>query len=905
MVSELLDTKLYIPGLKRQFVLRERLLNRLDKAMSSKLTLVSAPPGFGKTTLLANWLFIANPDSACVAWLALDPQDNQPLTFWRYVLAALQTVAPKVGADARALLEGAQPPPTEIILTSLINDVAELSSETVLVLDDYHLIEDREVHEGMAFLLDHLPQRLHLVIASRTDPPLPLARMRARGELVELRAAELRFQPDEASAYINEKMSLGLAPSQLAVLEDRTEGWIAALQLAALSMQGQSDNDEFIAGFAGDDRYIVDYLVEEVLQRQTAEVRAFLLKTSILERMCGPLCDAVTGQEGGQAMLEALERANVFVVPLDNQRRWYRYHHLFADVLRAHARDGVPESAHDLNRLACLWYEANGYRLDAIRHALAAHDSPLAADLIQLAIPALRQNRQEATLLAWLKALPSDTIHARPLLSVDYAGVLLSSGELEGVESLLRSAERSLNTVARIGRGAADSDTASDEDKAAFRGLPGWIAIYRAGQAQARGDAAETVKHAQEALELLPEDDDLGHGAASALVGLAAWGDGDLETAYRLYAESMTRFRRIGHIADTFGLAIVMADIRMTQGRLRDAMSSYEETLSFAARTSSGVLRGTADMYVGMSQVERERNDLRAAMQLLAKSQELGEHYGLPQNRYRSCVAMARIREARGDLDGALGMLNEAEVTFNSDFSPNVRPIAAMKVRIWIRQGRLAEAAAWAKEHGLTARDDLRYMREFEHLTLVRLLLAQSEARRDDGVLGEASDLSARLLEAAEACGRAGSIIECLMLRALVHEAKGDTSTAVALLERALEMAAPEGYVRLFLDEGAVMLALLQKATERDGSAYARQLLGGASDAIETKPARQAKHDALSEREMEVLRLLGTDLSGPEIARELVVSLNTMRTHTKSIYSKLGVSGRREAIRRAGELRLL
>ena len=446
--APLLETKLYVPRSRRGLVPRPRLSERLDRGTASKLTLVSAPAGFGKTTLLTEWLAAgpaAPADERLAAWLSLDRADNDPASFWTYVIAALRTVASGVGESALALLQAPQPPPIETVLTALLNDLGAIAGDIVLVLDDYHVIDARDVQDGMAFLLDHLPPGLHVVIASRADPALPLARLRARGELAEIRAAELRFTPDEAAAYLNEMMGLQLTARDVAALEGRTEGWIAALQLAALSMQGRDDVAGFIAGFAGDDRYVVDYLAEEVLQRQPDRVQAFLLQTSILGRLSGPLCDAVTGQGGGKAMLEALDRGNLFLVPLDDRRRWYRYHHLFADVLQARLLDEQPGQVPDLHRRASAWYEQNGEPSVAIGHALAAEDFGRAADLVELAIPAMRRTRQEATVRGWLEALPDEVVRVRPVLSVAVAGALLTGGELEGVEDRLRDAERWLD----------------------------------------------------------------------------------------------------------------------------------------------------------------------------------------------------------------------------------------------------------------------------------------------------------------------------------------------------------------------------------------------------------------------------------------------------------------------------
>jgi LuxR family maltose regulon positive regulatory protein len=908
--APLLATKLYVPRSRRGLVPRPRLSERLERGTESKLTLVSAPAGFGKTTVLTEWL-TAGPTTPAgdrlVAWLSLDRADNDPASFWAYVIAALRTVEPEVGESALAFLQASPPSPIETVLTALLNDLGATAAEIVLVLDDYHVIDSGDVQDGMAFLLDHLPPGLHVVIASRADPGLPLARWRARGELVEARAAELRFTPDEAAAYLNEIMGLQLSAQDVAALEGRTEGWIAALQLAALSMQGRDDAAGFIAGFAGDDRYVVDYLAEEVLQRQPDRVQAFLLQTSILGRLNGPLCDAVTGQAGGRAMLEALDRGNLFLVPLDDRRRWYRYHHLFADVLQARLLDERPAQVPDLHLRASVWYEQNGEESVAIGHALAAGDFQRTADLVELAISVMSQTRQEATVRGWLEMIPEDVIQVRPVLSVAIAWVLLSDGEFEGVEARLRDAERWLDAAAGTGAGSAAAPAgmvvANEEE---YRRLPGTIETYRAALALARGEPLGAVAHARRALELAPVGEHRWRASALGLMAIAFWGSGDLKGAYSAWAECAAGLRRAGHIADIFGCAIGMADIQLAQGRLGAAMRTYEQALQRASEQSGPVLRGTADMYVGISEVHRERNDLAAATQQLLRSQELGEAIGLPQNRYRWRVAMSRIRQAQGDLGGALELLNEAERLYMGDMFPNVRPVPALKARVWIAQDRLGEALGWAREQGLSPGDDLSYLREFEHITLARMLLARSRAERAEDSAHDAARLLERLLLAANEGGRTGHVIEILVLQALAHQALGDIPAALACLERALTLAEPEGYVRVFTDEGPPMTSLLRAAAKQGTTRnYARRLLAALSETGQDRPVRQALIDPLSERELDVLRLLGTELDGPAIARELVVSLNTVRTHTKNIYAKLAVTSRRAAVRRAAELGLL
>ena len=914
--AALLQTKFYVPRARRDLVPRPRLAERLDRGSTSKLTLVSAPAGFGKTTLLTEWL-AAGPGAAAdrrrVAWLSLDRGDNGLASFWTYLIAALRTAAPGVGQDVLALLQAPGPPPTETVLTTLLNDLSAIAGDIVLVLDDYHVIDARDVQDGMAFLLDHLPPGLHVVIAGRADPALPLARWRARGELVEIRAAELRFTPAEAATYLGETMGLTLTAQDVAALEGRTEGWIAALQLAALSMQGREDVAGFIAGFAGDDRYVVDYLLEEVLQRQPDRVHAFLLQTCILGRLSGPLCDAVTGQGGGKAMLEALDRGNLFLVPLDDRRQWYRYHHLFADVLQARLLDEQPDQVPGLHLRASAWFQRNGEQSVAIGHALAAEDFHRAADLVERAVTAMSQTRQEAAVRGWLELIPDEVIQVRPVLIVAWAWVLLSVGEFGDVEDRLQDAERWLDAAAATGTGSPAGMIVANEEE--YRRLPGTIETYRAALALARGEPLGAISHARRALELAPADEHRWRASAAGLMAIAFWGSGDLEGAYSAWAECVAGLRRAGHIADIFGCTIAMADIRLVQGRLGAAMRTYEQALQRADDQSGPVLRGTADMYVGMSEVYRERDDLAAATRQLLRSQELGEAIGLPQNRYRWRVAMARIRQAQGDLDGALELLDEAERLYMGDMFPNVRPVPALRARVWIAQDRLGEALGWAREQGLSVDDDLSYLREFEHITLARMLMARmlmarSASERAGPSAHDAARLLERLLLAAEEGGRTGHVIEILVLQALAYQTRGDIPAALACLERALTLAEPEGYVRVFADEGTAMASLLRAAAKQGvARSYARRLLAAMSETgqdspIAQAPVKQALIDPLSDRELDVLRLLGTELDGPAIARELMVSLNTVRTHTKNIYAKLGVTSRRAAVRRAAELGL-
>ncbi|MBA3641774.1 MAG: tetratricopeptide repeat protein [Acidobacteria bacterium] len=904
----LLATKLYIPKWRPGLVSRPSLIERLNQGNARKLTLVSAPAGYGKTTLLAEWLDATPASERPAAWVSLDQSDNDPALFWTYVITALQTMRSRVGVNALSVLNAPQPPPIEAVLTILINELTEIEDDFTLILDDFHLIDAQPVHGGIAFLLDHLPPQLHLVIASRADPPLPLARLRAHGESIELRASDLRFTSEEAAAFLNDVMGLDLSAGDVAALETRTEGWIAGLQLAALSMQRRDDVPGFIRAFASDDRYIVDFLVEEVLQRQPERVRSFLLQTSVLDRLSGPLCDAVTGREDGKVVLGALERGNLFVVPLDDKRHWYRYHHLFADVLRMHATEEQPDQVAVLHQRASAWHEHNGLRSDAVRHALAAEDFERAAGLVEMAALAMLGSSQEATLHGWLTALPDEVVRARPVLSVYFAFASFSRDGLDAAEARLRDAERWLDSSAGVSEPPPGEMVVVDD--VGFKSLPGTIAVARAYRAGALGDVAGMVMYARRAIDLLPEGDDLWRGAAASVLGIGYWNSGDLEPAYRSFAEGRTRLQMAGLTQFQIISAHILADIRIAQGRLHEAERIYEQSLRLATEHGDPDW-GTSDLYVGLSDLHRERNDVEAATQNLLKSKELGEHAGLLDTRHRWYVAMARIKEAQGDFDGALDLLDEAERQYVKGADPDVRPVAALKAQVWVAQGRLAEALGWARERSLSVDDDLSYLREFEHITLARVLIAQSKSGRESRSIHEAVGLLERLLKAADEGERTGSVIEILVLQAHAHAARGDFPRALAPLERALLLAEPEGYVRIFVAEGEVMQTLLRHAAAAGTTpSYTRRLLSffDTPACLVSTPAQTTAADLaepLTAREVEILRLIAAGMRNHEIADLLFISVSTVKRHIANTYGKLGASHRTEAIARANELNLL
>jgi len=914
--ASLLTTKLYIPSTRPELVPRPLLIKQLNEGLHRKLTLISAPAGFGKTTLVTEWLDSVRLDAKNeiqtenkIAWLSLDAGDNDPERFLSYFIAALKQIKgmdATFGNEALSMLQSPQLPPTEDILTSLINELAAASVRIILVLDDYHLIEAQPIHDALTFLLEHQPPQMHLVFATREDPQLPLARLRAQDQLTELRARDLRFTSSEAAEFLNHVMSLDLSVEDIAALETRTEGWIAGLQLAAISLQGQADTSRLIQSFTGSHRLVLDYLIEEILDQQPEDIQTFLLQTAILNRLTGSLCDSINGRDNGQETLEMLDRANLFIVPLDGERQWYRYHHLFADLLRQRLRQTYPEKISTLHSRASKWYEKNKFPSDAIRHAIVIEDYERAADLAELAWPAWSGSSQSIAWLGWVKDLPDELVRARPVLSLAFAWAFLSAGKLEAAESRLRNTERWLepqNVMRDRSKASTSKMVVVDEEQ--YRSLPASLATARAYHAQAIGDVHGTVKYTRRILDLLPEGDHQGRGAASSLLGLAQYASGDLEAAHRAFSDGLAGMDPLDAITGTF----VLADIKMALGQLHEAESTYEQSLQLVIEHDEPMPLGMEDVYSGISNLHRERGDLEAAAQDLLLCKKLGGQIELPDWQSHWCIAQARLNETLGDLDGALDLLNEAERLYVRTPVPEVRPIAAMKAHVWVRQGKLTEALRWTRQQDLSPIDDLSYIHEFEHITLARVLIAQYKNNLVDESIHEAIGLLERLLQAAEEGGRTGTVIEILVLQALAIEAQSNLSAALAPLERALTLAEPEGYLRLFVDEGPPMEALLKRMKVKDGRMreYVRKLLTAFAD-NEFHPSSlspQLLIEPLSERELEVLQLIVEGLTKKEIASRLFLSLNTIKAHTRNIYGKLDVNNRTQAGNRARALGIL
>ena len=924
MSTPILATKLYIPAPRLKNVSRPRLIGRLNDGLwqgrrfTRKLTLISAPAGFGKTTLATSWIddlqLAAAKDSSIVnrvAWLSLDEGDNDPTRFLAYLIAAWQTAAPTAVNELAPLLDSPQPPPPESLLGMLINEITGQPDNFLLVLDDYHMIEAQAVDQALTFLLEHLPPQMHLVITTREDPPLPLPRYRVRGQLLELRAADLRFTAAETAVFLNQVMGLTLAANEIAALEARTEGWIAGLQMAALAMQGslssenQTEAANFIEAFTGSHRFVLDYLVEEVLQNQPEAVRRFLGQTAVLHQLTAPLCDAVTGHENSQEILDLLERSNLFLIPLDDMRQWYRYHHLFADVLQARALAEQPEQVPILHQRASEWFEQNGFSAEAIRHALAANDFERAAGLIELAWPSMNRNYQTATWLGWVRQLPDEMFRIRPVLSVDYAFALLQNEPPDVIEALLADAEQWLNP-------SADSSGMVVADEAQFRSLPATIATVRAARARTMNDLEGTIAYAQEALALLPEEDHLGRVIPAALMGLIYWANGDLDATHHAFVDIMSSFQKAGKLHWAIGPTYVLGDVLLTQGRLREAANTYEKSFRLLKELGGIRFPGLAELHLGASEVYREQGDLATAVSHLQTTQKLGTQAMIPGDEARLYAIMARLTMTQGDFTGAHELLEEADRLFVKTQIPNLRPIAAVRARVWLKQGNLADARSWAQAQDLSVDDDLSYLREYEHITLARVLMAQDGNGRSPNAIQQASHLLHRLQEAAEARGQQGSLIEILILQAVAQEAQGNTAVALRTLEQALNLAEPEGFCQIFVDEGKAIATLLQKMQDVEPGEkmkrYVSKLLAALKANQQALPAAatpQPLIEPLSQRELEVLQLIAEGLSNREISERLFLALNTVKGHNQRIFGKLQVQRRTEAVARARELGLL
>ena len=916
-----LATKLHRPRPRADLAARPRLVARLDTALAAgcRLILLSAPAGYGKTTLLVEWL----AGQPAVAWVSLDAADNDPSRFLRHLLAALEAQRPGATGGGTALLAASALPPVEAIFSACINGLAASPERLVIALDDYHLIEASALHAGLAFFLEHLPAQVHLVIAGRADPPLGLARLRVRGQLCELSAEDLRFTSDEAAAFLNKVAGLGLAAAEIATLETRTEGWIAGLQLAALSMKNRADRSGFVRAFSGSQRYVLEYLVEEVLARQPADIQAFLLQTSVLERMCGPLCDAVVGISESanqrmsepvafevvqppfapspfahssfahsQAILEQLERANAFLVPLDDQGRWYRYHHFFAEALqRGLARTpGLPPAA-ELHGRASAWFERNGLLAEALRHAAASADWARAAGLVETHAAGMLMRSELGALLSWLGVLPEAEKRGRPYLAVVHAWALLLSGQFAAVAPCLSDAEANLDRY---------------QPTQLVPDLRSHIDTIRACLVGFLGEIPAAIALSQAALARLAPGDHLVRSVAAVNLGYALALAGDWADAWQALQTARAEGEAAGNVYATMLALGNLGEWHMRQGRLREAQRFYEELIARAGRNESELSPAVGFVYVGMGGLRLERNELAAAAEYLERGIELCGLAGDFSTRRAGFLSLARVRQAQGRVAEARAWIEKAVQIAGPPSAVFSGQAHAHRARLAVAQGDLAQAAAWSEICGLSPRDEVGALRELEHLTLARILLAQG---RPEGV-----SLLSRVIASAEAGGRLGHLIEALALQAVTLAGAGQHAQGLAALRRTLALGAEEGYLRTFLDLGEPLDRLLRQLREIGGlraglAGYSERLLaafarptGPASD--ETR-APSPLAEPLTPRELEILRLIAGGASNREIAERLVITVGTVKIHINRLLGKLAARNRTEAVARAREAGVL
>ena len=886
MPTPILATKLYAPPPRPNVVVRSRLIKKLNEGLHHKLTLVSAPAGFGKTTLVSEWVADCGrlDPKVQVAWLSLDEGDNDPTRFLTYLVAALQTIAANIGAGVLHALQSPQPPPTEFILTALLNDIATISDHFIVVLDDYHALDAKPVDKALAFLLDHLPPQMHLVIATREDPQLPLARLRAQGQLTELRASDLRFTPTEAAGFLNQVMGLNLSAEDIAALETRTEGWIAGLQLAAISMQGHIDTASFIKSFTGNHHFVMDYLVEEVLQQQPENVQAFLLRTSILNRMCGPLCDAVMSNNvafaSGQKILEQLERANLFIIPLDNERRWYRYHHLFAELLRQrlHRRSSSASTVHaesDVNELhirASQWYEDNDLELEAFQHAAAANDIERAERLIEGKGIPLHLRGAVIMILDWLASLPTTVLNAKPSLWWRHASLLLVNGQTTGVEEKLDAAESALQGT-----------EVNDE----IRNLIGRIAVARAVLALTRYQIETIIAQSRRALTHLHPNNLSLRANANWTLGVAYFFQGYRAAAREALTEAISLSQASGDIFNMILATGSLGNVQEAENQLYLAAESYRRVLQWAGDQPQQIIY---EAHLGLARVLYEWNDLDAAERHGRESLHLARQYDRVIDRFiLGEVFLARLKLAQGDVAGAAALLEETNQSVRQkNFVHRIPEVAAVQVLLLLRQGNLAEAAHLAQTHNL--------------------LLSQARVHLAQGKTSAALAVLAQIRQQAEAKAWQDEHLKVLVLQSVAYHAQGEKDKAVQVLGDALALAEPSGFIRIFIDEGLPMAQLLSEALAQGMRPdYIGKLLAvfdaGKQQIQDTSPRPLV--EPLSPRELEVLHLMAQGLSNQEMSARLFLSLDTVKGHNRKIFGKLQVQRRTEAVAVARELGLV
>jgi len=901
--TPLLNTKLYIPPTRPKLVPRPRLIEQLSEGLHRKLTLISAPAGFGKTTLVTEWLQAigkASPPIA-IAWLSLDKGDSDLVRFLTYFIAALNQIEgfkTIVGKGVISLLQSPQPPPIESVLTPLINEIATIPDRIILVLDDYHLIDSQPIHDALSFILENIPLQMHLVIATREDPHLPLARLRARGQLTELRAADLRFSSSEAAEFLNQVMGLALSADNVAALETRTEGWIAGLKLAAISLQGHKDTSSLIKSFTGSHRLVLDYLIEEVLDKQSESVQTFLLQTAILDRLTGSLCNALTGQGNGRQTLENLEQANLFIVPLDNERRWYRYHHLFADLLRQRLRQTQPNQLPILHLKASEWYKNNGFSYESVAHAFLGKNFEQAASLIENQFCGKYESIDQTILRRWLLEMPEELIISRPDLCILQTWNLFTSGQLKAADQSLQLAEKMLSPNNDYEITSSRDQNLPDNYRMRLLGRGSAI---RSFIASFTGDITGTIEYARQALEYLPEQELEWRSVTLIALGDIYASKGQMVEAHKVRSDALRTAKASGDSHNLMIVNLSLAETQRQQGNLQQVIDICKRQLKRAedSRISESAVIGRLLGIWG--EVLAELNDLDTALNKAEKGVKLAAQGRDVFYIGYSILSLIRVLFSMGDLAGAEDIIKSMQNTAYDYDLPQWALIqfSAWQVRIWLAQGKLELASQWVEERDLDLDGEPAYLREMEHIALARIFIAQRK-------LAEADRLLQRLIETAEAGGRTSRMIEILILQALAFQLGGDNDRAMTTLEIALTLAEPEGFIRIFVDEGPPMARLLYEAISREiAPEYVQRLLAAFPIDEPEQAANSELIEPLSEREIEILQLVAEGLTNLEIASRLYLSPNTVKAHTRNIYGKLGVNNRTQAGVRARALGLL
>ena len=895
MTTTLLQTKLYRPQTRSDLVLRPRLIKKLNEGLDCRLILLSAPAGYGKSTLLSEW---AEAVERPAAWLSLEEADNNPKRFFSYLISAVQQIDNSFGIQVLPALQASENPQLESILTELLNEITESSQVFLLILDDYHVIENQAVHDGIGFIIDHLPTQMVLVLAGRVDPPITLTRLRARGQMLEIRQKDLRFSEGEAAIYLNDEMGLNLTLEHVAALQKRTEGWITGLHLAALSLQGREDIDEFITTFSGSHRYIIDYLIDEVMSRQTEETQTFLRQTSILDRLCASLCDAVLNVGDSKKHLRYLEATNLFLISLDDDRHWYRYHHLFADFLNQRLHEKEPETVSELHRRTSRWMEQNDLLPEAVNHSLEGGDYERAAKLIESIGPEMMMQSEFDQLTTWLDAMPEDLVEHWPWLCIIRAWMYDRWAQFDKGESYLRHAEAAL-----------ESDALSIDDEAE-KIIRGQISAIRALYSLKTGDIPQSIENSKKALEYLPKDY-FNRGVASFSLGWAKKAQGDLSGAIQAFEEGRRASLAAGNRILAQAIILETGNIQALQGRLHQAAETFREAIQFKYIKSQINIPYAGPACISLAEILRERNEVDAAWSCLQEGIEISIASKIVDAITVGYATQVLLCITQGDLEAANQAYDKAERMVKD--TPDLEPLTLSKtldsrVRLALARGNLTDAVRSVQESGLSVNDEIHYSSEFKQLVLVRVLIHSGRENSSTQDLSDAHKMLGIILEMSRQAGYTTHNIEALILQTLAFDAEGKQDQALTSLVDALDLAEPEGYIRIFVDEGKRMQALIRQVKPHGGSGeYVKKLLKSfePDEPEGIKTPRQQLVDPLSKRELEVLRMLRTELTGPEIAQEMMVSLNTLRTHTKNIYSKLGVNNRRSAVHQAIELDLI